>query len=189
MRAPRSGSSGELAVVARVRALAMRRRCQLAGSSSRADQVVSAVLPARGRPRGRISRACLGSRPASASARRSTNSIWALVLRSSSAAHLAKASWTAGSSRSSTPLPSLPRSPSPALRSALPCPPSLVERAGVADLLGGLLAAQDDEQVRDHRGLALLVQLDDVLVLEPLQGQLHHADSTLHDPVPGTDDR
>ena len=46
----------------------------------------------RGRPGLRISPALLGSRPASASARRSRNSIWALVLRSSSAAHLARAS-------------------------------------------------------------------------------------------------
>src|SRR5258708_10084354 len=143
----------------------MRRRCQLAGSSSRADQVVSAGLPARGRLRGRICRACLGSRPASASARRSRNSIWALVLRSSSAAHLAKASWTAGSSRSSTPLRSLTASPSPCLRSALPCPPSLVDRAGVYHLLGRLLAAQDDQSVQDHRCLPLLVHLDHVASL------------------------
>src|SRR5260221_11311963 len=172
MRAPRSGSSGELAVVARVRALAMRRRCQLAGSSSRADQVVSAVLPARGRPRGRICRACLGSRPASASARRSRNSIWALVLRSSSAAHLAKASWTAGSSRSRTPLRSLTASPSPCLRSALPCPPSLVERAGVDDLLGGLPAAQDDEQGLYHRRLASPTHPATAPALPPLQSAL-----------------
>jgi hypothetical protein len=65
--------------------------------TSRAGQVASAGLPARGRPRGRISLARLGSRPASASARRSRNSIWALVLRSSSLAHRARASWTAGS--------------------------------------------------------------------------------------------
>src|SRR2546422_44856 len=43
-----------------------------------------------------------GSRPASASARRSRNSICALVLRNSSPAHLASASCTAGSSRSRT---------------------------------------------------------------------------------------
>ena len=48
-----------------------------------------------------------GQPPASARARRSRNSIWALVLRNSSAAHRASASWTAGSSRSSTPLRSL----------------------------------------------------------------------------------
>ena len=46
----------------------------------------------RGRPGLRISPALPGSRPASASARRSRNSIWALVLRNSSAAHLARAS-------------------------------------------------------------------------------------------------
>ena len=51
------------------------------------------VQPERPRP---------GSRPASASARRSRNSIWALVLHSSSPAHRARAPWTAGSSRSRT---------------------------------------------------------------------------------------
>jgi hypothetical protein len=45
-----------------------------------------------GRPGLRISPVRLGSRPSSASARRSRNSIWAFVLRSSSAAHLASAS-------------------------------------------------------------------------------------------------
>ena len=47
-------------------------------------------------------------------------------------------------------------------------PASLVEGASVDDLLGGLLATQDNEQIGHHRGLALLIQLDDVLVLEPL---------------------
>src|ERR1022692_4892733 len=139
-----------------VPALATPRRYQPDRSSSRADQVASAALPARGRPRGRICPACPGSRPASASARRSRNSIWALVLRSSSLAHLASASCTAGSRRSRTLLRSV---------TASPCPPSLVQGAGVDDGLGGLLAAQDHEQVGDHRGLALLVQLDDALLL------------------------
>jgi hypothetical protein len=53
---------------------------------------------------------------------------------------------------------------------ALPAP-SLVQRAGVDDRLGRLLAAQNDEQVGDHRGLALLVQLDDAFGVQPLQGQ------------------
>jgi hypothetical protein len=43
-----------------------------------------------------------GSRPASTSARRNTNSIWALVLRKSSPAHRANALCTSGSRRSST---------------------------------------------------------------------------------------
>lgn len=48
-----------------------------------------------------------GMRPASVNARRRRKSIWAFVLRSSSAAHLASASWTAGSRRNSTLLRSL----------------------------------------------------------------------------------
>lgn len=62
---------------------------------------------AGGLPGLRILPAWLGSRPASASALRSRNSIWALVLRNSSAAHRARASCTAGSSRSRIPLRSL----------------------------------------------------------------------------------
>src|SRR5215469_18912531 len=97
-----------------------------------------------------------GSRPASARARRRRNSIWALVLRSSSAAHRARASWTAGSRRSRRLLRSL---------TAVPVPALLVEGAGVDDLLGRLLAAQHHQQVRHHRGLTLLVQVDHALVL------------------------
>src|SRR5215469_300789 len=138
-----------------------------------------AGLPRGGRPCRRIRPAPLGIRPASASARRSRNSIWALVLRSSSEAHRASASWTAGSSRSSTPLRSL---------TAIPCPPSLVEGAGVDDLLGGLLAAQHHKQVGHHSRLALLVQRDDVFFLEPLQCEPHHADRALDDGHSGTDD-
>jgi hypothetical protein len=35
-------------------------------------------------------------------------------------------------------------------------------RAGVDDRLGRALAAEDDEEVRDHGGLAVGVELDDV---------------------------
>ena len=55
-----------------------------------------------GRPRLGMGPACRGIRPASSRARRSSISIWALRLRNSSAAHRARASWTAGSMRSST---------------------------------------------------------------------------------------
>jgi hypothetical protein len=70
-----------------------------------------------------------------------------------------------------------------ALRSVttIPCLPSLVQGAGVDDLLGSLLAAQDHKQVRDHRGLPLLVQRDHALFLQLLQGQMDHADGTLDD--------
>src|SRR5215470_271225 len=149
-------------------------------SSPGGGGLVPVRLAAGGRPRCRIGPARPGSRPASASARRSRNSIWALVLRSSSLAHLARASWTAGSSRSRTLLRSV---------TAVPWLSSLVEGAGVDHWLGGLLAAQDDKQVGDHRGLALLVQVDNVLVLEPLQRQLDHADRAFDDPLPGADHR
>src|ERR1700689_4597967 len=100
-------------------------------------------------------------RPDSLRARRSRNSIWALVLRSSSAAHRARASWTDGSSRSRM-----------FLRSATSLSGRLlVERAGIDDGLGAPIAAQYDEQIRDHGGLAFLVQLHDVLLGQP--GQRH----------------
>jgi hypothetical protein len=58
--------------------------------------------PVAGRPRLGIGPALFGIRPASSRARRNSNSMWALRLRKSSAAHLARASWTFGSIRSST---------------------------------------------------------------------------------------
>src|SRR6185312_13333723 len=140
----------------------------------------SGVLARGGRPGLRISPTRPGSRPASARARRRRNSIWALVLRSSSAAHRARASWTAGSSRSRMLFRSL---------TVVAVPASLVEGAGVDDLLGRLLAAQHDEQVGDHGRLALLIEVDDALVLEPLEGQLDHADRALDDPPPRADHR
>src|SRR5258708_34631932 len=97
----------------------------------------------------------LGSLPVSARARRSRYSIWALVLRSSSAAHRARASWTAGSSRSSMLLRSL---------TVVPCLGLLVEGAGFDDLLCALLPAQDHKQVGAHAGLALLIPLHNCFV-------------------------
>src|SRR5580698_4743722 len=156
---------------------------QVAGQSSGGP--VSLRLAAGGRPRGRIGPARPGSRPASARARRSRNSIWALVLRSSTLAHRARASWTAGSRRSSTLLRSVTAAPCRSSGAA----PSLVEGAGVDDRLGGLLAAQHYQQVGHHGGLAFLVQLDHALLLQLLESQLDHADRALHDPLPGADHR
>src|SRR5437660_8765401 len=110
-----------------------------------------------GRPRRGMRPALSGNRPASARARRNTNSICALLLRSSSAAQRARASWTAGSNLSRTLLRSVTGSPQN---------PSVIQRSGVDDRLGGVIAAQDDEQVGDHGGLAFLVQLHDVLLGE-----------------------
>jgi hypothetical protein len=95
-------------------------------------------LGAPGRPCG-LTR--LGSRLASARARRRRNSIWALVLRSSSPAQRASASCTSGSSRRRI-----------CFRSVATPGLLLVERAGVDDRLCWTLAAQDDEQVADHGG-------------------------------------
>ena len=51
---------------------------------------------------------------------------------------------------------------------------SVVERAGVDDWLGVAIAAEDDEEIRYHRCLALVVELDDLLPREMLEGHLHH---------------
>jgi len=69
------------------------------GLLARGDGRFALVSARPGRRWGATSR---GSRPASASARRSSSSTWALTDRRSSAAHRASASCTAGSSRSST---------------------------------------------------------------------------------------
>ena len=46
-----------------------------------------------------------------------------------------------------------------------------------------MIAAQDDEQVGHHSRLAFLVQLHDVLLVEPGEGQLDHAHRAFHDPL------
>ena len=51
-----------------------------------------------------------------------------------------------------------------------------------------MLAAEDDQQVADHGGLALFVQLDGALLLEHLQRHVHHADGAFDDFAPRRDD-
>ena len=94
-------------------------------------------------------RSCRGRRRAAfllAARLRSTNSICAFRLRRSSSAQRCTASSTSGSMRSRKGLRSRHR--------AL----LLVDRPGVDDRLRAALAAQHDQQVADHRRLALLVE-------------------------------
>ena len=51
---------------------------------------------------------------------------------------------------------------------------SVVERAGVDDWLGMAIAAEDDQEIGHHGRLALVVELDDLLPREMLEGHLHH---------------
>jgi hypothetical protein len=74
-----------------------------------------------GRPRFGMGREDEGPRPASVRARRSRNSICALVLRNSSAAHRVRASWTEGSSRRRMFLRSATRGLRPATGTATRC--------------------------------------------------------------------
>jgi hypothetical protein len=122
-RAPRAGTSKRLAVDPSMRLGAARReyrherRARAPGrANGGARRRVAGESPESawqrrcsggpygfgGRPRLGIGPACRGIRPASLRARRSTISTWALRLRKSSLAHRARASWTAGSMRSST---------------------------------------------------------------------------------------
>jgi len=64
----------------------------------------------------------------------------------------------------------------------------LVEGSGVQDRGRGVLAAEDDEQVADHRRFPLLVQLHHVVLAQPRQRHLHHAHRALHDARPRRDD-
>src|SRR5690625_1242172 len=126
--------------------------------------------PSRGgRPGLRMACALSGIRPACGRAWRSRYSICAFVLRSSSAAQRASASWTAGSSRSSS-----------CLRLLITESPS-VQTAGVHHGAGGLLRAEDDEQVAHHRSFAFLVKFDDAVFGEAFEGVVDHADGSFHD--------
>ena len=64
----------------------------------------------------------------------------------------------------------------------------LVERAGVEYGLGGLVGAENHEQIADHGGLLGLVQLYDILVVYLLEGHLHHGYGTLDYLLAGGDD-
>src|SRR5277367_5271147 len=97
-----------------------------------------------GRPLRGMSPALSGRRPAARSDLRSKSSIWAVVLRSSSAAQRARASYTAGSTRRRT----LLRSGTTAALSG----GSVVEGAGIDDRFCRVVAAQYDQQVADHGG-------------------------------------
>src|SRR5659263_372965 len=82
-----------------------------------------------------------------------------------------------------------------ALRSAIshlpPSPrhPSRVERAGVHHRGDPRVAGEDNEEVGDHGRLALVVELDDLVTVQPLERLLHHGDRALHDLLAGRDDR
>src|SRR5687767_5195159 len=116
--------------------------------------------PFGGRPRLRCSGAATFI-PRRASASRSSTSIWALTLRKSAAALRSSATHKAGSMRSGNAFFGL--------GDIEPASALLVERAGVDDGLGLALAAQDDHKVRDHRRLALVVELDHALLGQHLQ--------------------
>ena len=57
--------------------------------------------------------------------------------------------------------------------------PLLIQRTGVEYRLGGLVGAEDHEQVADHGGLLGLVQFYDILVVYLLEGHLHHGYGSL----------
>ncbi len=59
---------------------------------------------------------------------------------------------------------------------------------GVYDGLGALLTAQHDEKVADHRGLLLIVKLDDFLLRQLIKCHFYHADGSLYDLLPRRND-
>ncbi len=93
-----------------------------------------------------------GSRPFAFNAWRRANSICALTLRRSSAAHRSRAACTSGEMRSAN-----------ALRLGTI---DLVERASVEDRGGLALAGEHDQQVGNHLSLALVVELDDIALAQ-----------------------
>src|SRR5206468_7469564 len=110
----------------------------------------------------------VGKRPASWSARRSTNSIWAFTLRSSSAAHFCRASCSVASTRRRYAFFSATANLG-------------VEAARVHDRLRVLLAAENDEQIAHHRRLPLLVEHDHAALRQLLERHLDHADRAFDD--------
>src|SRR3546814_10183855 len=62
-----------------------------------------------------------------------------------------------------------------AARLTLPTVASSVQRAGVDDRLRCAVAAKHHQQVADHAGLALLVELDHAVLLQLVQRHLDYA--------------
>ncbi len=48
-----------------------------------------------------------------------------------------------------------------------------------------MFRAENDQEVGDHRRFSLLVEFDDALRAEKLEGVLDHSDRPLHDALPG----
>src|SRR3546814_19449870 len=67
-----------------------------------------------------------------------------------------------------------------AARLTSPTVASSVQRAGVDDRLRCAVAAQPHEQVADHAGLALLLELDHAVLLQLVERPLDHAHRTGH---------
>jgi uncharacterized membrane-anchored protein len=60
-------------------------------------------------------------------------------------------------------------------------PGSRIQRAGVDDWRGRLITAEHDHQVAHHRCFALLVELDDALLVQARERHVDHANRTLDD--------
>ena len=58
---------------------------------------------------------------------------------------------------------------------------SRVESAGVDDWRSRLVAAEYDHQIAHHCRLALLVQVDDATLAQPVERHLHHPDGAVDD--------
>ena len=57
----------------------------------------------------------------------------------------------------------------------------MVKGSGIDYRLRGFVGAEHDEQVGDHRRLALLVQFDDMFAAQTLQGHVDHRHGALDD--------
>ena len=64
----------------------------------------------------------------------------------------------------------------------------LIQTAGVDDGLSVVVAAQHHQQVGHHGGLALLVQIYQIALVQALEGHFHHAHGAVHDHLAGVDD-
>ena len=57
----------------------------------------------------------------------------------------------------------------------------LVERSGVDDWSGRLIAAKDHQQIGSQGRLALTIELNHALLLQPSKSELDHSDGVFHD--------
>ena len=64
----------------------------------------------------------------------------------------------------------------------------MIQRPRIDNRLRRFITAEHDEQVGDHGGLLVVVEVDDIFTRQLVEGHLHHRHSTFYNLFAGGDD-